>query len=325
MKAIIPAAGIGERLRPFTLTRPKVLLPVAGKPILGHILDRIIGAGIREVVIIHGYLGEQVIQYAQRNYDLDFQFVEQTVRQGLGHAVGLGLSASSEPVLIILGDTILDLDFQAFAQEAANLIGVMEVEDPRRFGIVEVDADNRIRRLIEKPDKPTSRLAIAGIYLIQRENELKEAVATIVRQNIRTRGEYQLTDALQVMLTGGAEMRTAPIHACLDCGTRQTLLETNRYLLTRSANPCPSIPGSLIIPPVSIHPTARIENSIIGPFVSIAEEVIMTDVSLRDSIIYAGSRLTGVSAAHSIIGADCEWQQTWPEVDLGDHSRYLLS
>ncbi|MCK4447069.1 MAG: nucleotidyltransferase family protein, partial [Candidatus Marinimicrobia bacterium] len=138
MKAIIPAAGIGERLRPLTLTRPKVLLPVAEKPILGHILDRIIESGIEDVTLIVGYMGDQVIEYVKNHYDLNLDFVEQKERKGLGHAVWKGLNSSNEPVLILLGDTILDLNYYKFAQSQYNIIGVMTVEDPRRFGIVEV-------------------------------------------------------------------------------------------------------------------------------------------------------------------------------------------
>ena len=156
MKAVIPAAGIGERLRPLTLTRPKVLLPVAGKPILGHILDRIVESGIKDVTIVVGYMGNQVIKYVRNHYNLNFDFVEQKKRRGLGHAVLQGLDSSDEPVLILLGDTILDLNFYKFAQSRYNVIGVMTVEDPRRFGIVEVK-DEWVTKLVEKPENPHRR------------------------------------------------------------------------------------------------------------------------------------------------------------------------
>lgn len=301
MRAIIPAAGIGERLRPLTLCKPKVLLPVAGKPIIGHIYDQLMVIGINEVTVIIGYLGDQVRKYSQRHYPLKFHFVEQAEQRGLGHAVGLGLDESPEPVLIILGDTILELDYLSLVRQSTNVIGVMPVEDPRRFGVVLLE-NERVVRLVEKPSEPVSKLAIAGIYLIQNGRVLRDAIDYIVAQDIRTKNEYQLTDALQVMLTRGEQFVTAPVEHCFDCGTPETLLATNRGLLSTQASAY-NYPGSTIIPPVYIAPDAIIENSTIGPYVSLSNGVRVRDSYIVDSIVDERAMITTSRLEQALVAA----------------------
>ncbi len=317
MKAVIPAAGIGERLRPLTLTRPKVLLPVAGKPILGHILVRIVESGIKDVTIVVGYMGDQVVKYARNHYNLNFDFVEQKKRRGLGHAVLQGLDSSDEPVLILLGDTILDLNFYEFAQSQYNVIGVMTVEDPRRFGIVEVK-DEWVTKLVEKPENPISKLAIAGIYLLQSQKRLKKAIEYIIENDITTKDEYQLTDALQVMLSWNERMKIEKVKACYDCGTRKTLFETNRYLLEKINYKTREYPNSVIIPPVYIHPKADITKSIIGPYVSVGDGVTICDSVIEDSIISDGANLKNVCLKNSLLGFKSTIQGKYHIVDVGD-------
>jgi len=324
MRAVIPAAGIGKRLRPLTLTCPKVLIPVAGKPILGHILDRVIESGIRELSIIVGYLGAQVIDYVRQNYDLECDFIEQKVRKGLGHAVGMGLTATDEPVLILLGDTILDMDFRAFSGCRDNIIGVMKVEDPRRFGIVEVEGD-WVKSLIEKPDHPASNLGIAGVYLIQSQRALKNAVEYLVAQEITTKGEYQLTDALSVMLRNGHPMKIEEVRACHDCGTRETLLQTNRHLLHTLKNDAAPFPEALIIPPVSIHPDVIIKRSVVGPNVSIGAGTQIENSIVEDSIIAEENIIQNAIIRESLVGSRCTVSGEARTVDLGDYSRWEFS
>lgn len=319
MKAIIPAAGIGERLRPLTFTKPKVLLPVAGKPILGHIYERLALTGIRDVTVIIGYYGEQVREYSLKNYDFNFTFIEQSERHGLGHAIGLGLSATDGPVMIILGDVILDLDFKALSQRAENLIGVMPVDDPRRFGIVEIK-DGIAIRLIEKPLNSPSNLAISGVYLIQNGGILKKAIDHIIAHNIKTKNEYQLTDALQVMVEWGEKFRVVEIEHCLDCGTRQTLIETNAYLLNKNNNTPPTVPGSVIIPPVFIDPGAVIQRSIIGPNVHLGKGASVTNSLISNSIISDGAVLKDVVLNQSLIGQKSHVSGAAQQIDTADHT-----
>lgn len=319
MKAIIPAAGIGKRLQPLTLTRPKILITVAGKPIIGHILDKLIQSGIDEITLIIGYMGEQVVDYVENNYSVRVNFVEQKERKGLGHAVEMGLDEREEPVLIVLGDTILDLNFKHFIQSKLNIIGVMEVDDIRRFGIVEMEND-RVLRLVEKPEHSHSNLAIAGIYLLQNEYLLKKAIRHIIENNITTKGEYQLTDALQILLNWKEEMTVEMVRACYDCGTREALLETNRHLLSQQIHqPC-SFPNTSIIPPVYIHPEAAIKDSVIGPYVSIASGVIIERAILEDTIVDEKSSVQKAVLKDSLIGGGTTVIGKEHRIDAGDHS-----
>ena len=163
MKAIIPVAGYGTRLEPHTLKLQKCLLPVGGKPVLGHILDRIINVGVTEITLIIGHLGYQVKEFCLSYENVSFTFFEQTDRLGLGHAVYQGLDKSDNPVLIVLGDAILDLDYDNLIISQSSAIGVSPVPDPERFGIVELDK-NQIVKFCEKPKNPISNLALIGIY-----------------------------------------------------------------------------------------------------------------------------------------------------------------
>lgn len=323
MKAIIPAAGIGKRLQPLTLSRPKILIPVAGKPIIGHILDKLIQSGIDEITLIVGYKGKQVVDYVENNYSVRVDFVEQKERKGLGHAVEMGLAERDEPVLIVLGDTILDLNFKHFIQSKLNIIGVMEVDDPRRFGIVEMKND-RVLRLVEKPEHSHSNLAIAGIYLLQNEYLLKKAIRNIIENNITTKGEYQLTDALQILLNWKEEMTVEMIRACYDCGTREALLDTNRHLLSQQIHQPRSFPNTSIIPPVYIHPEAMIKDSVIGPYVSIARGVVIERAILEDTIIDENSLVQKTVLKDSLIGKDARVIGDDHRMDAGDHSRRNL-
>lgn len=324
MKAVIPAAGIGKRLQPLTLTRPKVLIPVAGKPILGHILDKLIQSGIDEITLIVGYKGDMVIEYVRNNYPIQVNFVDQKEQKGLGHAVEMGLVDHDEPVLIILGDTILDLDFNHFVKSNKNIIGVMEVEDPRRFGIAELEG-GRVKRLVEKPEHSVSNLAIAGIYLLQHEILLKKAIRNIIDNNITTKGEYQLTDALQVLLNWNEEMIVKTIYACYDCGTRENLLNTNRHLLNHATLKNLSFKNTTIVPPVYIHPDASITDSIIGPYVSIAQGAVVERSILEDTIIDEKSHVRNAVLKNSLIGQAAEVNGTGHSIDVGDASRQNLS
>jgi glucose-1-phosphate thymidylyltransferase len=223
MKAVIPAAGVGTRLRPHTLTKPKALLPVAGKPILAHIVDDLTAAGVDAFVLIVGYMDAAVRGwFARERPDLDITFVQQEQRLGLGHAVWTARDAlGAEPFFCILGDTILKADYATLMGAPRSVIAVREVEDPRRFGVVEMDGE-RVRRFVEKPEVPPSNLAIVGAYYFHDAPALWAALDRVVAEDMRTRGEYQLTDALQLMVEGGVEFATMPVSDWYDCGKKET-------------------------------------------------------------------------------------------------------
>jgi glucose-1-phosphate thymidylyltransferase len=311
MKAIIPAAGIGKRLRPHTYVVPKVLLSVAGKPIIGHIIDELLEIGVDEITFIVGYKGEMVRDYIDSAYDIKAHYVSQPDRQGLGHAIWLARESHSDDseVLIILGDTIFRADLKAMAARDGSFIAVKEVEDPRRFGIAELDDSGKIIvRLEEKPDHPKSKLAIVGIYLIRSSRLLFDCLQEIIDKDIRTKGEYQLTDGLRLMLEKGAEFKPFSIEGWLDCGKPETMLDTNRELLDlksddqRVEDYKKAYPDCIIRKPCYIGQGAKLHNAIIGPHVSIGEEAQICGVIARNSIIGNHAVVRDMILKDSIIG-----------------------
>ena len=329
MKAIIPVAGIGTRLRPHTHTAPKVLLPVAGKTILAHILDELISFGIKEVVFIVGYRGEMVRDYVHEHYasSLRTSYVEQAEMLGLGHAIWMAREQvdHQEPVLIVLGDTIFKADLKDVLSSRHSSIGVREVNDPSRFGVVELQ-EGRIIRMVEKPKKnPPSNLAAVGIYFIRDTAELFRCLDQLIKSNKKTADEFQLTDAFQMMIDGGVDMRHFSIDGWYDCGKPETLLSTNRILLQeqfadRGEEYRERYSGSIINPPVSIAPSAKIENSIIGPNVTIDEESYIKDTLISNSIVSKNSSVNGLILENSIISENAKIAGHSLSLNVGDSS-----
>jgi len=324
MKAIIPVAGVGRRLRPHTHTQPKALMHVAGRPILGHILDELVAVGIDEAVLVVGHLGEKIEEFVRSRYSIRVHFVEQTEPLGNGHAIYVARQyLDGDGVLIIMGDTIIKADLARVLALPQTAIGIHEVGDPRRFGVVEV-SDGQVRRLVEKPDVPVSNLAIVGVYLIRSPRLLADCLERMVGEQRQARGEYWLADALQMMVEAGERMQTFDISGWYDCGTPEALLEANRELLTADGR-SPNVPaGSVVLSPSYVDPTARIEGSVIGPYASVAEGARVTNSVVRDSIINAAATLDGVLLEHSIIGENASVTGRAARINLGDSSEIEL-
>ncbi len=318
MKALIPVAGVGTRLRPHTYSLPKVLLNVGGKPIVGHIVDKLSDIGIKEISVVVGYMGEMVEEYLNKNFKAKFKFFYQEERLGLGHAAHVALSEddSNEPLLIILGDTVFDVDLAPLLKSEFSSIGVKRVEDPRRFGVAET-LDGRVTKLIEKPDHPTSNLALVGLYFIKSPRQLLGALNEVISKNIKTKGEYQLTDALQIMLDRGERITYFEIDGWYDCGKPETLLETNRHLLKKTKH-YKKRDDVVIIPPVFIADSATIKNSIIGPNATIDSDVIVNDSLIRDSIIGSGASIQNSLLEGSIVGQNAQLKGSFKRVNAGD-------
>jgi len=312
---MIPAAGEGQRLRPHTLNKPKVMLEVAGKPIISHIIDRVSKLKPDRIGVIVPPADEMIRSYLKANYRLKFDFVVQSEPLGLGHALWCARELVGDmPLLITLGDTIVDFDFSR-VQMAENVIGVKEVADPRRFGVV-ILKNGIIKKVIEKPREPVSRLAIVGVYYFRAAGKLYQALDRLVKENRRVGREYQFTDALQLLADQGEEIRTIDIDTWLDCGTPEALLETNRVLLPASEN-SPEFPGSRVVTPVSVADDAIIERSQIGPYVSVAAGARITDSVIKDSIIYQGAKVERSNLTGSIIGENAEVSGVKGSVNIG--------
>ena len=320
MRIIIPMAGLGTRLRPRTHTKPKPLLQVAGKTLLDHVLDRLDGLRIEEVVFIVGPFAQQVKQHVEAHYDFPARYVEQTEPKGQAHALYLAREHLVGTVFIIFVDTIFDADL-GFLEDASSdgVIFVKEVQDPSRFGVVTVE-EGYITRFVEKPDQPISNLAIVGLYFVRNSALLLECIEKVLAEGIKTKGEYYLADALQLMVDQGAKLETATVDVWADCGKPETLLTTNRYLLTKSGGTHGETTNSVIVPPVHISSSASVTDSVIGPYVSIAGDVQIERSILSDSIIDEGVRIENAVLRESLIGNRAEIRGRALKVDIGDDS-----
>jgi glucose-1-phosphate thymidylyltransferase len=324
MKAIIPVAGIGTRLRPHTFSHPKVLLNVAGKPIIGHIMDKIIEAGVDEAIVIVGYLGNMVEEWLRKHYSIKFTFVDQPERLGLAHAIWMCRAhvTEDEPLFIILGDTVFDVDLEPVMKSPFSTLGVKEVADPRRFGVA-VTGGGKILRLVEKPDTPVSNLAIVGLYYLRMAGPLFSCIDHLIDNRILTKGEYQLTDALQLMIEKGEKFTTFPVQGWYDCGKPETLLSTNEILLRNNSTE-KTYPGCIINDPVFIAGNAIIENAIIGPNTTIADNAVIANAIVRNSIIGSDARVTHIMLEHSIVGNNATITGNPHEINIGDFSEIRI-
>ena len=338
MQIIIPLAGLGSRLRPLTYTTPKPLVQVAGKTILGHVLDSLQGVQIEDIVFIVGYLGEQIEKYVKSNFpQYRSYFVEQKELNGQSPAIALTRQIVNKDVLIIFGDTVVEADLSGLADGMEDgVIFTKEVDDPRRFGVVKLDGPY-IKRFVEKPTEFVSNQAVGGLYFVKDSSRLFAAIDEQVERQIQLKGEYFLADALQIMIDHGARLTTRLLQSWYDCGTSQSLLDSNRYLLQRTIRISANLNGSAIIPPVSIAPSAKLTNSIVGPHVSVGENVVITDsrigpfVSIadgssvtrsiiEDSILNQNSQIEDTMLTKSLVGNQAHVKGKFDRLVVGDTS-----
>ncbi len=326
MKAIIPVAGAGIRLRPHTYTQPKPLIPVAGKPIIAFLVDQLVDAGVQDFVFIIGYLGEKMRLYLEQSYpDLRKTFVTQTNRLGSAHALYMARDsfADDEELIIVFGDTIIDLEMTRFLQSPTSCLAVKKVKDPRNVGVVEVDETGKALHLVEKPSIPKSNLALVGMYKVREVAAFRRAITSVVERDIQTRQEYQLTDALEAMIREGIPFQTMEVRNWFDCGKKEVLLETNAMMLKRPGAATTNTTGlenTIVIPPVYIGENCSISHSIIGPNVSIGGNTRIYASMIRESIVGNFSNLEEVVLHHSIIGNDSSIQGPRQSLNTGDNT-----
>jgi len=322
MHAIIPVAGKGTRLRPHTYSTPKALLPVAGRPILAHIIDRLIPAGIERLTLIVGHLGDQIVEWTKNRYDLPVDFAVQESMDGLAAAVLLASPWCDESrTMVVLGDTIFEADLSSLGSGSRNIIGVRRVEDPGRFGVVVMEGE-RVVRLVEKPAEYVSDIAIVGIYCFNSGSGLMDACSSLVDSGRRTKGEFQLTDAMQNMLACGEEFGTFQVESWFDCGNVETMLETNRILLDARPQETSQelLRDSIVIQPSFVSSDARLSSSVIGPYASIGPGSIIDRSVVSDSIVGSNSRITSAILEHSLVGNDVVVEGHLQSFNTGDNS-----
>ena len=320
MNVLIPCAGKGTRLRPHTHVKSKILIEVAGKTILDHLLGSLAGLEISRLGLIVNPWDTQIAEHVRDRYDIPFHCYTQDQPQGLAHAVAVaGDELTDEPVLIILGDTLVDADVTALCGQGHSVLGVKEVADPRRFGVAVLDDTGRVVKLEEKNPEPRSNLALVGLYYIENGNALKQAIETLMSGKTRTRGEYQITDALQLMVAGGEEFTTAAIDGWYDCGTIDALLETHHWLL-KSAPQAASGGTCVVEGRVYIDPGATVDRAVLGPGVSIGRGATVRDAVIRNSIIGNNATVEVCLLDQSIIGDNAQVTGDYRSINIADDS-----
>ncbi len=325
MKAIIPVAGAGTKLRPHTYTQPKALIPIAGKTILSYIVDQLHEGEINEFIFIIGYLGEKIEEYVKATYpDLTCHFVYQYERRGTGHAVKLTADIVKEDeVFVALGDTICEFDVKEVIGCDCNMLGIKKVDDPRRFGVVELNEDGLIEHVIEKPLIPKSNMALVGLYKIRDTRFMFQCLQDLDVQKQPDNGEYSLTEALDLMIERGANFQPFKVKHWFDCGKKETLLESNATLLKKNGGnvkEAHGFKGTIIIPPVSIAPNCSISDSIIGPHVAIGANTNIHQSIVRESIIGSFTTLYDVVLDSSLIGSDASVKGLSRSLNIGDNT-----
>ena len=329
MKAIIPVAGAGTKLRPHSYTQPKALITLAGRTVLSIIIDQMREAGITEFIFIVGYLGDKIRDYVKTKYpELQAHYVQQIDRQGVGHAIQIARDVvNNDEVMVILGDTICEFDVREIVDSDCSMLGVKKVDDPREFGVAEINDKGYIDHVVEKPQIPKSNMALVGIYKIKESSQLFQCLENNFLQGLRSHGEYSLTDALDCMLRMGIKFRPFKVESWFDCGRKETLLESNATLLKKFQRKAESeydFENTVIIPPVSIGEGCDIRNCIIGPNVTIGESTKMNFSIVRNSIIGSYSNLFDIVLEGSIIGSDTGLRGETRTLNIGDNTNIDL-
>ncbi len=337
LKIFIPMAGWGTRMRPHTWSKPKPLVSVAGKTSLEHLLDMFKTlpdpANAEFVFILGPYLGEmQIPPFIKEHYpDLKAHFVVQNEMKGQSHALWLAREYLHGPMLMCFSDTLMETDFSFLAKEDADGVAwVMPVPDPRRFGVAELNKEGWVTRFIEKPQSMDNNLVVVGCYYLKSAERLLAAIEEQFKRGVMLKNEYFLADTISIMIEGGAKVRTHTISTWLDTGTIEATLDTNKALLEKAGKQAHRYTGTQvkIIEPSSIHATAEISNSTIGPFVSIGANCKISNSQIADSIVEADCEIKDAALSRSLIGRQAKVQGRGDEkvmqLNIGDTSSIML-
>jgi glucose-1-phosphate thymidylyltransferase len=325
-------AGYGTRLRPQTWSRPKQLIRMADKMVIDHVLDTfntLPDPVTSEFIFIVGYLGEKIEEYMHQTHPgLKVRYVEQTEILGQSHAISLAKDYMSGPLLVLFPDTLIETNFSFISTETAGAVAwVKAVPDPRRFGVAELGEGGWVTHLVEKPQAMDNNLVLVGCYYFQDSHELYRAIDEQIRRKLSLKNEFYLADAINVMLELGLKMRIERVETWLDAGTSDDVLKTNRFLLEHGHDNTTEAfthKKSVILPPVYIHPTANVENSVIGPGTAIGANCNIQSCIIRDSIIDDLSDVSNVIMEHSLIGRDVNIHRQAGIMNVGDQTELVL-
>jgi glucose-1-phosphate thymidylyltransferase len=329
MKIIVPMAGRGSRLRPHTLTTPKPLIPIAGKPIVQRLVEDIVkvcGAQVSEIAFIIGDFGKEVEQQLvgiAEGLGAKGSIYYQDEPLGTAHAILCAAPSLDGNVVVAFADTLFRADFTLDAS-ADGVIWVKQVADPRAFGVVKINEAGHISDFVEKPETFVSDLAIIGIYYFNDGAYLKRELQYLLDNEIKDKGEYQLTNALENMKAKGSKFLPGEVSAWMDCGNKDVTVDTNNRILeilkgTAELRPgTATIENSEIIEPCFIGDGAVIRNSKIGPYVSVGAKTVVENCTLDTTLIQQDSKLKNLILTNSMIGSKAVLDGKFKSLSLGD-------
>ena len=333
MKIIVPMAGRGSRLRPHTLTVPKPLIPIAGKPIVQRLVEDIVSVcgdkKVDEIAFIIGDFGDQVevdLKNVAKNLGAKGSIYYQDKPLGTAHAIHCAADSMDDEIVVAFADTLFRADF-TLDTEADSVIWVKQVEDPSAFGVVQFAEDGTIDNFVEKPKEFVSDLAIIGIYYFKDGLGLRKELKYLLDNNIMNKGEYQLTDALSSLLKQGKVFKPGTVNDWMDCGNKAITVETNSKMLgylegkdeLRGENI--TLENSTIIEPCYIGSNVVLKNATVGPNVSLGDHCVVEDAAIEGSLIQTNSTITNINLKDSMIGNHAHVDGRWTSLSLGDYSR----
>jgi glucose-1-phosphate thymidylyltransferase len=330
MKIIVPMAGRGSRLRPHTLTIPKPLLPVGGKPIVQRLVEditKVCGEPVDEIAFIIGDFGAEVeknlIAVAESlGAKGSIYFQEEAL--GTAHAILCAKESLKGKVVVAFADTLFKADFK-LNSDADGIIWVNQIDDPRAFGVVKLNSDNVITDFVEKPEHFVSDLAIIGIYYFKDGEYLKNELQYLIDNNIKEKGEFQLTNALENMKQKGTKFVPGKVDEWLDCGNYKATVYTNQRVLEFIKNDLKLGDGlqndnSVIIQPCYIGKNVKLKNAVVGPHVSIGDNVEINQSIISNSIIQSNTKIEKANIKDSMIGNHVRIKQQQQELSVGDYT-----
>lgn len=325
MDIILPVAGFGTRLRPHTWSKPKPLVSVAGKAMLAHVLDRVMPVNPEKIVFITGYLGDQIESWAREHYPgVELVFVEQPEMLGQSDALYRTREYVSDDALMLFPDALFEADFSHLEQKDTDGVAFTKyVDDPSAYGVALLE-DGYITKLIEKPSEPVSNEAVIGIYYFKSMPDLFSAIEEQVAKDIKTKDEYFIADAIQIMIDRGAKFEISRVDVWEDCGNVEALLDTNRYLLSNEPPSPAQRPGSLIIPPSFVHRDATLEDAVVGPYASVGAGTVVRNSVVRDSIIEENSEIVDAILQRSVVGSKTTIHGSARSISVGDNGKVAL-